>query len=276
MSAEDAVAHHYAHGSLERVVLGALAASGKDLDRLVAADLGPVDEFHVGGRAATEAFAAELGFAPGMHLLDIGSGLGGPSRYFAQACGCRVTGIDLTEEYVRFAETMAARVGMADDVSYRHGSALDLPFAADWFEGAYMLHVGMNISDKAALFAGVRRVLKSGAVFGIYDVMRDGDGSLSYPLPWATQAEASFVETAATYCALLEEAGFAVQAVRSRRDFALAWFEQGRTRAAAVGGPPAVGLHLVMGKAAPQKVANMARGVSDGVIAPTEIVARAL
>ena len=100
-----------------------------------------------------------------MHLLDIGSGLGGASRYFAHELGCRVTGIDLTEEYVRVGrQRWRARPGSADQVSYRQGSALALPFGPRTFDGAYMLHVGMNIADKAALFAEVRRVLKPGGV----------------------------------------------------------------------------------------------------------------
>src|SRR3954451_17554840 len=138
-----------------------------------------VDEFHVGGRQATTDFAAYLPFRDGSHLLDIGSGLGGGSRYFADARGCRVTGIDLSEEYVRTAEALTRRVGLSERVSYRQGSALELPFADRSFDGAYMLHVGMNIEDKGKLFAEVARVLKPAATFGIYDIMRIGEGELA-------------------------------------------------------------------------------------------------
>src|SRR5215213_3944486 len=61
---------------LERAILDALATSGKDLDRLAPADLAPVDEFHIGGRQATIDFAAQFEIAPGLHLLDVGSGQG--------------------------------------------------------------------------------------------------------------------------------------------------------------------------------------------------------
>jgi ubiquinone/menaquinone biosynthesis C-methylase UbiE len=108
-----------------------------------------------------------------------------------------VTGIDLTEEYVRVAQALARRVGLANRASYRHGSALDLPFAPQTFDGAYMLHVGMNINDKKKAFAEVRRVLKPGAHFAIYDVMREkSEGELSFPVPWAASPETSFVENA--------------------------------------------------------------------------------
>jgi 2-polyprenyl-3-methyl-5-hydroxy-6-metoxy-1,4-benzoquinol methylase len=140
---------------LEQAIVDALTASGVHTNRLSPADLAPVDEFHIGGRQATIEFAAatpaaaaeQLEVRPGMYLLDIGSGIGGASRYFAAERGCRVAGIDLTEEYVRVAENLASRVGLSGSARYQHGSALALPFPADMFDGSYMLHVGMNVED---------------------------------------------------------------------------------------------------------------------------------
>jgi SAM-dependent methyltransferase len=271
---EAAVAQHYAHGALERAVLDALRAAGKDPDRLEPADLAPVDEFHIGGRQATMDLAAQLDVAPGMHLLDIGSGLGGASRYLAQALGCTVTGIDLTEEFVQVARALSARTGLAGQVSYRQGSALALPFPAGAFDAAYMLHVGMNIADKATLFAEVRRVLKPRGRFGIYDVMREREGSLAYPVPWAAVPETSFLESSATYTRGLAAVGFEVLALRSRREFALAFFAELRERIARAGAPP-LGLHIVMGPTTPQKIANMVSALEAGLISPTEIVCQA-
>lgn len=111
---EQEVARHYAHGNLEAAIDAALAAAGKDPARLAPEDLAPVDEFHIGGRMATAELAAQLGLAPGLHVLDIGSGLGGTARYLAEAHGCVVTGIDLTADYVRVATALAARVGLSD------------------------------------------------------------------------------------------------------------------------------------------------------------------
>ena len=108
MELEQAVARHYAHGTLEETILNALAAAGKDVNRLTPKDLAPVDEFHIGGRQATIAFAEQFGPRPEMRLLDIGCGLGGAARYFADAHGCRVTGIDLSAEYVAVANALAA------------------------------------------------------------------------------------------------------------------------------------------------------------------------
>jgi ubiquinone/menaquinone biosynthesis C-methylase UbiE len=273
---EPSVARHYTHGALEKAIRDALARAGKDPDALTPADLAPVDEFHIGGRQATADLAAQLAIKPDSHLLDIGSGLGGASRYFAHECGCRVTGVDLTEEYVRTAEWLATLVGLVGRVSYRQGSGLALPFSTASFDGAYMLHVGMNIEDKAALFAEVRRVLKAEGDFAIYDVMHEKDGEITFPVPWATLAATSFVESSDTYRRLLEAAGFEILVERSRRDFAIKFFQQMSRRAAQSCGPPPLGLQILMGASAPEKVANMIANLESGLIAPTEIIARAI
>ena len=92
----------------------------------------------------------------------------------------------------------------------------------------------------------------------------------------AASAETSFVESAATYRQLLEGADFQVQSERSRREFAIEFFNQMRSRAAQSGGPPTLGLHILMGASAPQKVGNMIDNLERGLIAPTEIICRAI
>ena len=275
MNIEQNVAQHYTHGRLEQAILDAATAAGKDASRLKVDDLAPADEFHIGGRQATIELAQQLDLRPGMHLLDIGSGLGGAARYFAAEHNCRVTGIDLTEEYVDVANALARRVGLADRVAYRHGSALALPFAPASFDGAYMLHVGMNIEDKAGLLAGIRKALKRGAVFGVYDVMKGAPGALSFPVPWASTAATSFVAEPETYRRLLEANGFEVMKERGRRQFGIEFFRQMRARAAE-SGPPPLGLHIVMGADFRHKMANMIAMLEQGMIAPTEMIARAV
>ena len=272
---EHQIARHYSHGTLEQSILDALQQAGKDPDHLTVEDLAPVDEFHIGGRQATIDFAAQLDLQPDSHLLDIGCGIGGTSRYFAHDHGCRVTGVDLSEEYVQVAQSLSRRVGLDGKVSYQRGSASDLPFPPATFDGVYLLHVGMNIADKQPLFASIRRVLKPEAVFGIYDVMRDSDGELSFPLPWAAGPETSFVESIATYRALLNAAGFEVQKIRARREFAIEFFQRMRARARQAVGQPVLGLNILMGSTWRQKIDNVVANIERGLIAPAEIVCRA-
>ena len=273
MTVEQDVAQHYGRGGLEQAILDGLKAMGREPDAIGPDDLAGVDEFHIGGRQATIDLAGQLGLRPGMRLLDIGSGIGGAARFFAARYDCHVTGIDLTPEYVTLAEALSHRVGLGDRVDFRVGSALELPFENGSFDAATMLHVGMNIADKRALFERVRQVLAPGGAFAVYDVMRTGGGDLSFPVPWAATPASSFVATPEAYREALGAAGFEVIAERNRRDFAIEFFRQMRARIAE-SGPPPLGLHILMGADAPTKVANMIANLEAGRIAPVEMICR--
>src|SRR3954453_10135395 len=97
------VAQHYGKGGLLARVLGALTEAGKDIDHLTIDDLAPIDEFHSRRRLATQELAALLAPQATDRIIDIGSGLGGPSRYLAATYGCQVSGIDLTSAFVETA-----------------------------------------------------------------------------------------------------------------------------------------------------------------------------
>ena len=273
MTLEREIVTHYHHGSLEQALLAGLIAAGKDPEKLTADDLAAADEFHIGGRQATVDLAAEIAPTAGMHLIDIGSGLGGPSRFFAQNYNCRVTGVDLSEEYVITAGSLSRRVALDGQVQYRVASALELPFPDASFDAAYMQHVGMNIADKARLFHEIHRVLKADATFALYDVMRTGDGPFSYPVPWASGEETNFIEPPEIYRALLTTDGFEVIKERNRAEIALDFFRTMKARMAA-SGPPPFSLNIVMGGGAPQKVANMVALLERGVVSPVEIICR--
>jgi ubiquinone/menaquinone biosynthesis C-methylase UbiE len=273
MPGEQDLVDHYTHGDLVAAIRSGIEALGKTIDAVTIDDLAPVDEFHIGGRRASEDFLSQLALTPDKHVLDVGCGLGGAARFVASRYRCRVTGIDLTPEYVETARVLCRWVGLEQRISLHQGSALSMPFADGTFDGAFMLHVGMNIADKTKLCAEVARVLRPRSLFGIYDVMRVGEGELTYPVPWAPTAASSAVAEPDEYRAALEAAGFAVIAQRNRRDFALAFFEQLRTRTAAAEGPPPLGLHLLMGRATPDKVQNMIRNITHGLIAPVELIA---
>jgi ubiquinone/menaquinone biosynthesis C-methylase UbiE len=237
-------------------------------------DLAAVDEFHIGGRQASTDFLGQLKLTADDHVLDVGCGLGGPARFVANQYRSRVTGIDLTNEYVETGKVLCAWVGLGDRIALHQGSALSMPFANDQFTGGYMMHVGMNIEDKTGLCVEAYRVLRPDAFFGIYDVMRIGDGDLIYPAPWATTAETSFVAGVEQYKQALQAAGFTIVAERNRRDFALTFFEQLRAKTLAASGPPPLGLHILMGASAALKVQNMIANVASGRLAPVELVAR--
>ena len=276
MPAHADVSRHYTHGSLIEAISSGLTSLGKTEDTITVDDLAPVDEFHIGGRRASEEFLGQLGLSAQSHILDVGCGLGGAARFVAGRYGSRVTGIDLTSEYVETGNTLCKWVGLDKRISLQQGSALAMPFPDSQFDGAYMLHVGMNIEDKEKLAAEVARVLRAGSLFGIYDVMRTAPGDLAYPVPWAVTADLSAVAEPERYKKALEGAGFVITAERNRRDFALAFFADLRAKTAAAGGPPPLGLHILMGMSTPEKVQNSIDNVSKGRIAPVELIARKL
>ena len=273
MSDEDVSAHYACAGLLVAIREG-VARLGKTPATVMVEDLAPVDEFHIGGRQASEDFLGQLGLTPDQRVLDVGCGLGGTARFAATRYGCHITGIDLTEAYVTTGQVMCDWVGLGDRVSLRRGSALAMSFEADTFDGAYMLHVGMNIDDKRQLCAEVHRVLRPGACFGIYDVMRTGVGELAYPVPWAATPETSALHSLDDYRVALRAADFTISAERNRRDFALEFFAKLKASTTGASGPAPLGLHILMGDTAPRKIANMVANIASGTLAPVEIVAR--
>ncbi len=271
----DSVAEHYTHGSLLAKITAGIESIGKTPASVTVDELAPVDEFHIGGRQASEEFTSQLGLGGNDHVLDIGCGIGGTSRFVASRFGCRVTGIDLTPEFIETGTALCQWVGLDHLVELHHGNALDMPFTEGSFDAAIMLHVGMNIADKAGLFSEVYRLLRPGAVFGVYDVMKTGNDELKYPVPWSSVPDTSALATQAQYVAALQQAGFDVIEVHNRREFAADFFAETRERMAAAGQtPPPLGVHIAMGENAPAKITNMVENIAAGCCAPVEIIVR--
>ena len=222
----DAVASHYAgEGNLAEAIAQKLAQAGKDVARLGTADLATVDEFHIRGRKATLELAQMLGLDAGSHLLDIGSGLGGPARTIAEAHGCRVTGIDLTQAFCDAATVLSGWVGLGERVAFRQGDATALPFEDGSFDAAMTIHVAMNIAAKDRMYAEARRVLKPGGRFGVYDVLQGEGGTVHFPVPWAREPSISHLATPDEMVELLTAAGFGIEATVDSTEESEAWFE---------------------------------------------------
>jgi ubiquinone/menaquinone biosynthesis C-methylase UbiE len=234
-----AISDYWGRDGLGQRILDALAASGKNLDRLSIDDLAPTDQFHGGGKAATVRLARLAGLSPGTRVLDVGGGLGGPARTLAVEFGCHVTVVDLTESYVRAAEILTARLGLGDRVTHHAGNALDLPFDHGTFDVVWTQNSGMNIADKQRLYMGFHRVLRSGGMLALQEPMAGPVQPPIFPVMWARDATTSFLRTPVEMRLVIEAAGF-----RAR-----AWNEvtMGTGTAAAV--PVHSIQHLVMGDA---------------------------
>jgi len=297
---EARVEAHYTRENLLSTIRDGLTAAGFDPDSPDASALSAVDEFHIGGSEASRFVGEALGAASGLQVLDIGCGIGGPARFMASTFGCRVTGIDLTADYVAVGNQLSAMVGLGDAVNLQQSSALDLPFGDGGtggeagFDAAYVMHVGMNIADKPRMIAEAARVLRPGGKLVVYDVMTQREGPVTYPLPWSDVPENSAVDRLSAYEAALNAAGLVIEASETKRDFAVGFFEamvarmneaqaaqsagKGREGAGgegagggAAGGPGPLGLHLLMGANTREKVGNVFGQIKDGLLAPVLI-----
>lgn len=276
MTIESKIADHYTRGRLENAILRAITQSGKTPDTLGFADLAPMDELHVGGLEATQAIAAQMDLRPGLRLLDVGSGIGGPARYFAAEHGCRVVGVDLTEEFVQVANSLTQLLKLGHLAQFQQASALELPFTSQAFDRAYMFHVGMNIADKAGVFREVRRALQSDGIFAVFDIVRRGPhGTIRYPVPWALTEQTSFVSEIKDYREALERAGFRIVQERNRREFAIDFMRKSMSRMAA-SGPAILGIQLLMGDKTSEMLKNVLTMMQEGVLEPVELYAQAV
>ncbi len=272
MNVEEQVSAHYTRGMLEEKIFAALRSAGKDPEQVSSEELSLLDNFHIGGRQAIEDLSVFMGLREGMHLLDVGCGVGGPARYFAEQ-GFQVTGLDLSEEFVQVAASLTRRLKLDAKAQFRQGSALEMPFEAGMFDGAYMIHVGMNIQDKLGVFREVARMLKGGGRFAIFDIVRNGDDTLEFPLPWALNASTSFVGTVEDYRQALEGAGFRLEHQRDRRQFAVEFIERRNAAIASSGSAPVLGVQLLMGEQAPLMMKNVNAAIMTGKLELVELVA---
>ncbi|MGH8779265.1 class I SAM-dependent methyltransferase [Paraburkholderia sp.] len=261
----DGVRDHYrATGLTERLKI-ALAFLGPEEEPLTPRQLAVLDQFHTRGLAATAELATLAGITADMSVLDVGSGMGGPARFLAATCGCRVIGIDLSEPFVDAARYLTQRTGQGEQVSFQSASALDLPFDGSCFDAVLLQHVAMNISDRPRLYQELRRVLKPRGRFATFDVVANGgEGSEGsepyYPVPWARTPATSFLLTADATRDAIEQAGFRTLASQNDTEAAKAWSAGMR----ASGPPPSLNLGVVMGPDFAQLVANLGRNLLEG------------
>jgi SAM-dependent methyltransferase len=268
----EAVQTHYARSDLGDAILAALERAGKDVNRLTPEDLAPIDEFHIRGRAATLELARAAGLDATKRVLDVGCGVGGTSRCLAREFGCRVTGIDLTDEYCRAASMLTARIGLAHLADYRQGDATELPFDDEEFDVVWTEHAAMNIPDKARLYREMHRVLKPRGTLAIYDVLAGPVGPVLFPVPWARTADTSFLVDPDELRRLLEDAGFTVTDWSDTTEAARAWFVALAERIRREGFPP-LGFHVLLGADFQAMAQNQGRNLQEGRIVLAQVVA---
>jgi SAM-dependent methyltransferase len=272
MAAEytESVNAHYGRTGLEATVVQALQAAGKGEGTLTPDELAPLDQFHTGGKRATAELARLAGLAAGMQVLDVGGGIGGAARTLATEFGCRVTVLDLTEEYCRTGEMLTSRAGLADGVTFRCASALEMPFADGSFDAAWSQHSSMNIEDRERLYAEVYRVVRPGGRFAFHEIMLGPAGDIHFPVPWARDPSISFLRQPEAVRQLLEATGFTTVEWLDATAEATEWFRARLASPAAA--PSPLGLHLLLGPEAATMFRNVLRNLEEGRVAVIKAV----
>jgi len=273
MTDTDTIAGHWGRGDIYDRIVTALREAGKDLDTLTIEDLAPVDHYHARGFQATVELADKLPVTAGDHILDIGCGVGGPARYLADRFGCRVTGLDITESFLDAAARLTDLVGIADRVDFRLGDGVHLPFDDGAFDGAYALHVTMNVADRAGFFGEAFRVLRPGGFFALTEHGMGPAGDPHYPVPWSDDGGGSHLIPPADTVAHLEAAGFEVIAVTDAGPKYLESFREMFAQADR-GERPVLGLHVLVGANARPKTTNAATNIAENRTAPIEVICR--
>jgi ubiquinone/menaquinone biosynthesis C-methylase UbiE len=267
-----AVAAHYSSGTIWNRLVEALVDDGVDPGSPTVTELAPYDHFHGRGLEGTVGLADGVQIAASDHILDVGSGLGGPARFLADRFDCRVTGIDLTAEFCEVAERLCALTGLDDRVSVHHGSALGMPFDDGTFDGAYSMNMSMNIADRDALYREIHRVLRPGGWLVLSELAQGPNtAELDFPVPWARTADESFLTTPEETCQLLEGCGFTVAQCTDRTEASGEY--RARARALVEHGhkPPSRAVGLVHPDLAATAAANGSAGIEARQLIPIEI-----
>lgn len=267
------VQEHYGNGDIVARILAAVPWSPDDGTALTAKQIFPFDQLHGRELLATQEHAARLHPAKEAHLLDIGSGVGGPARYFASIFGCRVTGIDLTPDFVLAAKEISTLCNLDDPLTFIEADATTVPFAPDTFDHAYSFYVGMNLADKPAVLSECLRVLKPGGRL-LWTEVTEAAGDPHYPLPWSRNVEGSHVQTRETLVDIFATVGFEVLSVEDEADAHLELAQQMKQS----GKVPTVEQRqvneVVLGADFAARRKNYIQSLAEGRIASTLIDAR--
>ncbi len=107
----------------------------------------------------------KLDLHPGMSVIDVGCGIGGPMRTVVREAGVRVTGINSSEVQLARARSLTAQAGLSDMIDYVETSFMDMSAIEDsTFDRAYAIESTCHAPDKVGAFTEISRVLKPGAL----------------------------------------------------------------------------------------------------------------
>ena len=250
-----------------------LCLSDMDINpsELTTKDLSLFDQMHLGGSAAVKIVSQALNLNKNSNVLDLGCGLGGPARLIAEINNSKVEGIDLMPSYINDGNKLSEIVGLRNRVSLMSGNVLNLPYDNETFDASYMVHVGMNISNKLSLMKNVYRVLKNKAVFVIFDQIKLNNNKTKLPLPWASKQRQSSIGSIDDYKSSLTKAGFSILKFEIMNETALKWIQKSIINLNN-NNKKGLAFNLLMGKSFQEKYFNLVDEIKKGNLSPALII----
>ncbi|PHS67871.1 MAG: SAM-dependent methyltransferase [Flavobacterium sp.] len=246
---------HYLKEGLFEDIVNLLKDQKIDLNNVKRSDIAGADEFHVRGAAVSRELANCINIK-GFSVLDVGCGLGGPCRMFADEYDCKTIGIDLCNEYIRTANKLSKLVKLDDKTTFIQGDATQLPFKDQSFDMVWTQHVQMNIPDKKKFYSEIQRVLKPNGYFIFYDILTKGKGEIIYPMLWASNSKLSFLSKVEEMDLFLTELGFTLKQSKNQTQAGIDFFDALIKRLKEFG-PPKMGLNVLMGETTKPKLMNL-------------------
>lgn len=169
---------------------------------------------------------------------------------------------------------MSKWVKLDNRVIFQQGDATSLPFEDSQFDAAMTIHVVMNIPAKDKMYADAKRVIKSGGVFAVYDVLKGEGGDVLYPVPWAREPSISHLVTLDKMEALLTQAEFEILQINDSTEESHGWFKEMLARMAE-SGPPPVTFQTFMGDDFPEMVRNQDHNLSERRVRTVSFICKA-
>ena len=183
-----------------------LALIAIDDSPLTVAQLTPFDNYHYFGTKAVDEAITALGLQPGMRVLDIGSGIGGPARYLASTSGAHVTALELQPDLDAVAADLTRRCGLTALIEHRCGDILD--GIGETYDAVVSFLCFLHIADRQRLLAACRSVLAAGGGMYIEDYAKRREPTAEEAALLGVKVQCPSLPWSLEYDAQLRAAGF--------------------------------------------------------------------
>ena len=110
-----------------------------------------------------------MGLRPGLNVLDIGCGVGGPQRSMARTFGPSITGLNISAYQLQKCEEYNKEAGLDELCHLLLGDFMAIPAEDQSFGAAYHIEAIPHAPDKIGVYKEIFRVLEPGAIFAGYD-----------------------------------------------------------------------------------------------------------